>query len=276
MSSIRIWESLFALPFAYIGLILASNGSPTYENFIWITAAMVTARTFAMSMNRLANEKEDSSNPRTQNRHLQSGLLNRKDMWVLIIPSAILFLVSASQLNLLVLILAPFALGYIALYSFSKYFTWMCNIILGSSLAIAPVGAWFGVTGSFSFTPLILGLAVTLWASGFDIIYACLDYEFDTANGINSIPSKFGVSKALNLSKVFHGASILTLVILGVVMDLHLIYFVGCAIACGLLAYENMLVKPNDLSNVNIAFFRINGLISMVLLVFTAISVLIV
>lgn len=152
----------------------------------------------------------------------------------------------------------------------------MCNIILGSSLAIAPVGAWFGVTGTFSYIPLILGLAVTLWASGFDIIYACLDYDFDTENGINSIPSKFGISGALKLTKFFHGAAILSLIGLGIILNLNAIYFIGCTIASILLAYENILVKPTDLSKVNIAFFRINGLISMILLVFTATSVMII
>ena len=276
MSSIRIWESLFALPFAYIALILASHGLPSSNDILWVTIAMITARTFAMCMNRLANEKEDGINPRTMNRHLQSGLLNRKDMWTLIIPSSLFFIVSAYMLNTFVLILAPFALGYIAFYSFSKYFTWMCNIILGSSLAIAPVGAWFGVTGTFSYIPLILGLAVTLWASGFDIIYACLDYDFDTENGINSIPSKFGISGALKLTKFFHGAAILSLIGLGIILNLNAIYFIGCTIASILLAYENILVKPTDLSKVNIAFFRINGLISMILLVFTATSVMII
>ncbi len=275
MSSIRIWESLFALPFAYMALILASKGFPSTSDLLFVTLAMVSARTFAMSINRLANEKEDSKNPRTMNRHLQSGLLNRKDMWILIIPSVGLFLVSAYMLNLFVLLLAPVALTYITLYSFSKYYTWACNILLGSSLAIAPIGAWFGVTGSFSAMPLILGLAVTLWASGFDIIYTCLDYDFDTQHGINSIPAKFGIRNALSLVKLFHGASILTLITLGILMNLNAVYFVGCTIASILLAYENMLVKPNDLSKVNIAFFRINGLISTALLVFTGISVII-
>ncbi len=276
MSSIRIWESLFALPFAFLAMILASEGWPTINDLIWVTIAMITARTFAMSMNRLANEKEDSQNPRTMNRHLQSGLLNHRDMWTLIIPSAIFFLLAAYMLNIFVFFLAPLALAYIAFYSFSKYITWLCNIILGSSLAIAPIGAWFGVTGVFSFTALILGLAVTLWASGFDIIYACLDYEFDTRYGINSIPAKFGVSKALGMVKLLHGGAILTLLMLGIIMDLNILYFIGCSIASILLAYENMLVKPHDLSKVNIAFFRINGLISLVLLIFTGISVIII
>jgi 4-hydroxybenzoate polyprenyltransferase len=276
MNSIRIWESLFALPFAYIAIFLASihNGySPILlSDFIWITLAMFSARTFAMSFNRLANEEEDNNNPRTKNRHLQTGSLNRRDMWTLIIPCGLLFVFSAFQLNILVLLMSPIALIYIAIYSIAKYHTWLCNVMLGTSLAIAPIGAWLGVTGTISAYPFILGLAVALWASGFDIIYACLDFDFDKEYGTKSVPTKFGIPGALIITKVFHGSAILMLIILGMSLNLNILFFIGCTIASLLLAYENTIVKPTDLSKVNIAFFRTNGIISMILLIFTIAS----
>ena len=273
-SSIRIWESLFALPFAYMGMILANQSWPGFEIFIWITAAMFGARTLAMSANRLINAKEDSLNPRIQNRHIPQGLLNSKEVLAMMGVGLIIFLVSASQLNTLALALAPVTAVYITLYSFAKYYTWACNFILGIALSIAPAGAWIGVTGQIEWQTVLLSAAVALWAGGFDIIYACTDYNFDKENGIHSVPARFGISGALKIVKVMHSLSAILLLILAIVLSLGYFFYIGWFIAVILLIYENRLVNPNDLSKVGIAFFRVNSYISIQLLIFTSLSLI--
>ena len=273
-SSIRIWESLFALPFAYIGMLLADQSWPGFQIFIWITAAMFGARTLAMSANRLINAKEDSLNPRTQNRHMPQGLLNSKEVLAMMGVGLIIFLISASQLNSLALALAPITAVYITLYSFAKYYTWACNFILGIALSIAPAGAWIGVTGQIEWQTVLLSAAVAMWAGGFDIIYACTDYDFDKQNGIHSVPEKFGISGALKIVRVMHSLSAILMLILGITLSLGYFFYIGWFIAVMLLIYENRLVSSNDLSKVGIAFFRVNSYISMQLLIFTTLSII--
>jgi len=273
-SSIRIWESLFALPFAYMGMILATQSWPGFEIFIWITAAMFGARTLAMSANRLINAKEDALNPRTQNRHMPQGLLNSKEVLAMMGIGLTIFLISASQLNTLALVLAPITAVYITLYSFAKYYTWACNFILGIALSIAPAGAWIGVVGQIEWQAALLSAAVALWAGGFDIIYACTDYDFDKQNGINSVPARFGISGALKIVRVMHFFSAILLLILAIVLSLGYFFYIGWFIAVILLIYENRLVRPNDLSKVGIAFFRVNSYISIQLLIFTSLSII--
>ena len=273
-SSIRIWESLFALPFAYIGMLLADQSWPGFGIFIWITAAMFGARTLAMSANRLINAKEDSLNPRTQNRHMPQGLLNSKEVLAMMGVGLIIFLISASQLNSLALALAPITAVYITLYSFAKYYTWACNFILGIALSIAPAGAWIGVTGQIEWQTVLLSAAVAMWAGGFDIIYACTDYDFDKQNGIHSVPEKFGISGALKIVRVMHSLSAILMLILGITLSLGYFFYIGWFIAVMLLIYENRLVSSNDLSKVGIAFFRVNSYISMQLLIFTTLSII--
>ena len=273
LSSIRIWESLFALPFAYIGMVLAAEGWPGWHAFIWINVAMFGARTLAMSGNRVINAKEDAINPRTQSRHLPQGLLTPAEVIGMMAVSAGIFFVAAYQLNTLALVLSPVAAAYVVLYSYAKYVTWACNLMLGWALAIAPAGAWIGVTGRLDPEAVLLSFAVAMWAGGFDIIYGCTDYDFDRSQGIKSVPVKFGIAGALRLVRVMHLLSAASLLALGIWMGLGPLYYVGWAIAVALLVYENSLVKPDDLSRVGVAFFRVNSYISVQLLAFTILAI---
>ena len=273
MSSIRIWESLFALPFAYIGMVLAAQGWPGWHAFIWINVAMFGARTLAMSGNRVINAKEDAINPRTQSRHLPQGILTPAEVIGMMAVSAGIFFVAAYQLNTLALFLSPVAAAYVVLYSYAKYFTWACNLMLGWALAIAPAGAWIGVTGRLDPEAVLLSFAVAMWAGGFDIIYGCTDYDFDRSQGIKSVPVKLGIAGALRLVRVMHLLSAASLLALGIWMGLGPLYYVGWAIAVALLVYENSLVKPDDLSRVGVAFFRVNSYISVQLLAFTILAI---
>ncbi len=271
-SSIRIWESLFALPFAYMGMVLAAEGWPGWRAFIWITLAMFSVRTLGMLANRLIHRKEDAANPRTQDRHLPRGLLRPAEVLVIMAVSGAVFLVAASQLNRLAAILAPAAAAYVVLYSYAKYYTWACNLILGWALAIAPAGAWIGVTGRLEWPAVLLSLAVACWAGGFDIIYSCTDYHFDQEYGVHSVPRRFGIAGALWIARGLHLLAALALLGLGLWLELGYFYFIGWAIALALLVYENSLVKPHDLSKVGVAFFRVNSYISVQLLLFTILS----
>jgi len=255
-------------------MLLADQSWPGFGIFIWITAAMFGARTLAMSANRLINAKEDSLNPRTQNRHMPQGLLNSKEVLAMMGVGLTIFLISASQLNSLALALAPITAVYITLYSFAKYYTWACNFILGIALSIAPAGAWIGVTGQIEWQTVLLSAAVAMWAGGFDIIYACTDYDFDKQNGIHSVPEKFGISGALKIVRVMHSLSAILMLILGITLSLGYFFYIGWFIAVMLLIYENRLVSSNDLSKVGIAFFRVNSYISMQLLIFTTLSII--
>lgn len=273
LGSIRIWESLFALPFAYIGMVLAAEGWPGWHAFIWINVAMFGARTLAMSGNRVINAREDAINPRTQGRHLPQGLLTPAEVIGMMAVSAGIFFVAAYQLNTLALILSPVAAAYVVLYSYAKYVTWACNLMLGWALAIAPAGAWIGVAGRLDPEAVLLSFAVATWAGGFDIIYGCTDYDFDRSQGIKSVPVKFGIAGALRLVRVMHLLSAASLLALGIWMGLGPLYYLGWAIAVVLLVYENSLVKPDDLSRVGVAFFRVNSYISVQLLAFTVLAI---
>jgi 4-hydroxybenzoate polyprenyltransferase len=273
LSSIRIWESLFALPFAYIGMALAADGWPGWHTFIWITVAMFGVRTLGMFANRLVHAKEDAINPRTANRHLPQRLLKPGEVIGIMVVSVAIFIVATSQLNTLALILAPVAAAYVILYSYAKYFTWACNFMLGWALAMAPVGVWVGVTGGLDPQAVLLSFAVAMWAGGFDIIYGCTDYDFDKKHGINSVPRKFGIAGALWIVRGMHTLAAAALLALGIWMGLGFLYYIGWAIAVALLIYENSLVKPDDLSRIGVAFFRVNSYISVQLLIFTILAV---
>ena len=273
LSTIRIWESLFAYPFAFTGMVLAAQGWPGWHTFIWINVALFGARTLAMSGNRVINAREDALNPRTANRHIPRGLLKPAEVVGMMVMSAAIFLVGAWQLNPLALALAPVAGGYVVLYSYAKYYTWACNLLLGWALAIAPAGAWVGVTGSLDPPAVLLAFAVAMWAGGFDIIYGCTDYDFDREQGINSVPRRFGIAGALWLVRGMHVVAAAALLALGIWLDLSFYYFIGWGIAVVMLVYENSLVKPNDLSKVGVAFFRVNSVISVQFFVFTLLAV---
>ena len=272
--AIRFEHTLFALPFAYIGMFLAAGGLPTLSQFIWITVAMVGARTLAMSSNRLIHWKEDAANPRTANRHLSKGLLKPWEMGALLLGSVGLLLFAASQLNNLAFILAPVAAVYVVAYSYAKYHTWTTHLVLGVADGMAPAGAWIAVTGSVEPEAMLLAFAVAVWIGGFDIVYACQDYDFDTRFGVHSIPRRFGVEAAFWWYRGMHFLTAASLLALGVWMDLGYLYYVGWGIASVLLVYEQTLVKPHDLSKLQLAFFTINSYISAVLLLFTSLAVI--
>ena len=279
-SSIRIWESLFALPFAYIGMALASQSDsgqpwPGWHSFIWITVAMFGARTLGMSANRLIHAREDAVNPRTVSRHLPSGQLHAWEVAAMAVLGLLILFVGAAQLNPLALALSPLAAAYVVFYSYAKYFTWLCNFCLGWALAIAPTAAWIGVTGQLSYEPLLLSLAVAMWAGGFDVIYGCTDYDFDRSHGIRSVPSRIGIAESLWLARAMHFLSLTALLAIGLIFQLGWPYYIGWAVAALLLIYENRQVKPNDLSRIGAVFFRINGYVSVQLMAFTILALVI-
>ena len=275
LSSIRIWEALFAAPFAVIGMILAADGWPGWHTTLWIIVALMGVRTVGMSANRLIHAKEDAVNPRTSNRHLPQGILSHKEVLGMVVVSGSIFIFASYQLNSLAFCLTPVAIGYVILYSYAKYFTWGCNVMLGWALAMAPAGAWVGVTGSLPMQAVLLSLVVAMWAGGFDIIYGCTDYEFDRSYGINSVPKKFGIPGALKIVRVMHMISASALLTLGIWMELGYFFYIGWGITVCLLIYENSLVKADDLSKVGVAFFRVNSYVSVQLLVFIVLSVVV-
>ncbi len=273
LGSIRIWESLYAMPFGYIGMVLAADGWPGWSTFIWITVAMTGVRTLGMSANRLIHHREDLVNPRTANRHLPKGLLKPLEVVAMMLVSTGVFFFAASQLNGLALALAPVAAAYVVLYSYAKYYTWGCHFFLGWALGIAPSAAWIAVTGRLDPEAALLSFAVATWAGGFDVVYGCVDYDFDKNYGVHSLPSRFGIATALWVTKIMHLCAAVALLVVGLWLDLGLYYFIGWAIAVTLLIFENSLVRANNLSKLSSPFFRYNSVISMMLLIFTILAV---
>lgn len=266
---IKLSHSVFALPFALAGAALAarSHGIEA-QQLVWIVIAMVFARSAAMGFNRLADRAMDAENPRTRDRALPRGRIAPGAVTLIITACCALFVFSAYQLNELCFKLSPLALLVILSYSYFKRFTWATHLVLGLSLAIAPVGAWIAVTGTFDTAPLWLAAAVLTWVAGFDIIYACQDYEFDVARGVHSIPRRIGIRPALLAARLLHAATVVFLVAVHQVFDLHSLYLCGTVLAAGMLVYEHTLVKPDDLSKIDVAFFNTNGLVSVVFFVF--------
>ena len=273
LATIRIWESLYALPFCFIGMVLAADGWPGWSVFIWITVALTGVRTLGMAANRFFHRKEDVLNPRTANRHLPRGLLKPWEVFGLMVIGTGVFFYATSQLNGLALALAPVAAAYVVLYSFAKYYTWACHFFLGWALAISPSAAWIAVTGRLDPEAVLLSVVVALWAGGFDIVYGCADIDFDRKYGVNSLAKRFGIAAALRTTRVMHVAAAAALLALGFWMDLSFYYFIGWAIAVGLLALENGLLRADDLSKLRSPLFQYNSVISMVLLFFTVLAV---
>ncbi len=273
LSTIRVWESLYALPFCCMGMFLAADGWPGWSAFIWITVALTGVRTLGMAANRFIHRKEDVHNPRTANRHLPTGKLKPFEVFGLMVVGTGVFFYAAAQLNGLALALAPVAAAYVVLYSFAKYHTWACHFFLGWALAISPSAAWIAITGKLAPEAVLLSVAVALWAGGFDIVYGCADLDFDRKYGTNSLPKRFGIVAALRTTKVMHTTAAAALLALGFWMDLSFYYFIGWAIAVSLLAFENGLLKPDDLSKLSSPLFQYNSVISMVLFLFTVLAV---
>lgn len=272
LEMIKFEHTVFALPFAYLGAALAARGFPGWGISLGILGAMVGARSAAMAFNRFIDEPYDSANPRTSNRPLPSGSLTRGFVVVFIVASAALFFLSAASLNPLALKLSPLALGIVLFYSYTKRFTSFSHIFLGLSLAIAPVGGWVAVTGRLSWDPFILAGAVLFWVAGFDIIYACQDVNFDRRTGLFSIPSRFGIRRALQIAAFFHVLMVTLLAATFQLQSLSLLSWIGLLVVAGSLLYEHSLVSPTDLSRVNVAFFTLNGIVSIALLVFVSLD----
>jgi 4-hydroxybenzoate polyprenyltransferase len=268
LEMIKIEHTLFALPFAFLGAVLAANGLPSLVQLFWIIVSMVGARSAAMAFNRLADRSYDARNPRTSTRALPAGLLSVGFVWAFTIVSAGVFFVAAAMLNRLTLILAPIALASVLLYSFTKRWTLLSHVVLGWCLSIAPTGAWIAVRGEIgSPVPLLLSLVVLLWTAGFDVLYACQDYEFDRREGLRSIPARVGISRALWIARFLHAGAFLALVWLYLVTKLGPIALLGVVATAGLLLYQHRLVRANDLSRLNAAFFTTNAFVSIILLV---------
>jgi 4-hydroxybenzoate polyprenyltransferase len=267
---IRFSHSVFALPFALTGALLASLETPVLPGqVLWILVAMVGARSAAMGFNRLVDRHLDAANPRTRNRELPRGVLGRSSVVAFIVLSSACFVLAASRLNPLCLALSPVALAIVFFYSYTKRFTWASHAFLGLALATAPVGAWIAVRGSLDPAVLLLGAAVLTWVAGFDIIYACQDYEFDRANGLRSIPERVGIRGALRVSRVLHLLSFGMLLGLRSFFPLGIVYLAGILLVGGLLVYEHRLVRHDDLSRLNAAFFTMNGILSVTYFLFT-------
>ncbi len=269
LDAIKFHESLFALPFAYTGMILAASGMPSWDKVLWITAAMVGARTFGMSANRILDRSIDALNPRTADRHLPAGALSVPDVAVPALAALALLFVSAWQLNTLALALAPVAAAYLALYPFTKRFTWTANLLLGWALAIAPSAAWIGVAGSLGLAPVVLSAAVALWAGSFDIMYHTQDRDFYEQRGLHSVARRFGIRAAFAWARTLDVMALAALVTTGALLDLAFPYYIGCAAVAALLAYKHTLVSPDDMSRMGFAFFRINAYVSAVVLAAT-------
>ena len=270
------WEhSVFALPFALCGAMLAAGGVPAAAKLGWILLCMVSARSAAMAFNRLADARIDAANPRTANRAIPAGILSQKFVLLFVVVSCALFVFAAAELNRLTLYLSPVALAIVLVYSFTKRFTRWSHLLLGFSLGVAPAAAWIAVRGALDPRILILTAAVTFWVGGFDVLYACQDIDFDRKYGLNSLPQAYGVRPALLLSRVFHLFMLALLVLLVVIFGLGKIAILGVVAVALLLAYEHSLVSPSNLSKLNAAFFTMNGVISVVFFLFVAADILI-
>jgi 4-hydroxybenzoate polyprenyltransferase len=269
------WEhSIFALPFALCGAMLAASGLPSAHQLFWIVIAMIAARSAGMAFNRLADAAIDAANPRTKTRALPAGHLSPAFVGTFVIVSSAIFVVAASQLNRLALWLSPVALAVLLLYSYTKRFTRWSHLVLGFALGIAPSAAWIAVRGSLDARILLLTAAVTFWVAGFDILYACQDFQFDRDAGLHSIPRYLGVARSLWIARAFHLIMLLLLIALLPAFALGKLAIAGVIAVALLLLYEHSLVKPDDLSKLNAAFFTMNGVISVVFVLFIAADLL--
>lgn len=277
LEMIKFEHTIFALPFAYMGAVLGSvvihERLPSWIEIGWITLAMVGARSAAMGLNRMIDKTIDQKNPRTKGRAIPAGLLSSKEVLIFIAISFLLLFYAAAQLNELSVKLLPIAVFFLVIYSYTKRFTWLCHIVLGLTIGLAPLGGWVAVTGGIDLTALIFYVSVAMWTAGFDVIYACQDMDYDRKEGLHSIPVRFGIKGALWIARSLHIVTALGLISLMSMTELSWWYLTGTVIAGVLLYYEHQLVKPHDLSKLNVAFFTMNGVLSVVMFVFTFIDV---
>ena len=274
LEMIKFEHTVFALPFAIMSAFIAEEGLPPLTKLGWILVAMVGARSCAMAFNRLADAEIDSQNPRTATRAIPAGLITKGAVWFFTLVSAGLLVCAAWRLNPLAFALSPVALAVIMGYSFTKRFTALSHLWLGLALSISPVGAWIAIKGQFDWTPIILCCVVLLWTAGFDIIYACQDVNFDRKHGLHSIPARIGIRWALWVSSALHVVAVFLLFCIPRFAEMGHFYFVGVWIVVFIFIYEHAIVKPDDLSRVNLAFFTLNGMISLVLMALSITDIL--
>ncbi len=266
---IKIEHTIFALPFALLGMVFAAKGIPNIKTFLLVILCTLFARNAAMAFNRYLDADIDAKNPRTKDRSIPAGRLSRFFVLVFVIFNSILFIATTYFLNPLAFKLSPIALFVVLFYSYTKRFTSFSHLVLGLADGIAPAGGWIAVTGTFDKEVLLLSLAVMLWVAGFDILYSLQDIEFDRSQGLYSLPSKIGVKKSLFVSRLFHFVVVLLLAYFGYLTKSGLWYWIGLFIASALLFYEHTLVKEDDLSKIDMAFFTVNGFFSIIILIFS-------
>ncbi len=274
LEMIKFKHSVFALPFALMAVCLAARGLPPFSVLFWVIVAMVGARTAAMTFNRIVDRRFDAANPRTASRALPAGLVSTGESWLLLLVSSVLFFLACAMINRTTLMMAPFALALTFFYSLSKRFTWLCHLVLGLALALAPLGGWAAVRDTFAGYPWALSLGVLFWVAGFDCIYACLDADFDRSAGLYSMPAVLGSHNSFRLAGVFHGIAFILFTLTGILMQLNAWYYGGIVITGAALLYQHAIVKPEDLSRIRQSFFTMNGLIALVLFAATCLSLL--
>jgi 4-hydroxybenzoate polyprenyltransferase len=263
---IKLEHTVFALPFALSGLLLASAGWPSFETVFWTIAAFAGARAASMTLNRLIDAKIDARNPRTKDRSIPAGRISVKQAVLFSLGSFAVMAIAATRLPVLCVQLLPFAIVWLSFYSFTKRFTWFCHIVLGIAIGGAALGGWVAAGGSLQAPAAwVLMLAVATWVGSFDIIYACQDVDIDRQEKLHSMPAKFGVATALNISSALHVVTVFSLIAVGLLCQLGAFYWIGFTSVVGMLIYEHSIVKPDDLSRVNAAFFTINGVVSILM-----------
>jgi len=263
---IRFEHTVFALPFAYMGSVLAAHGFPAPDRLAWITLAMVGGRSAGMTFNRIIDRKIGAENPRTPRRAIPSGLVSLREAYAFALGSLALYFFSAYQLNMLCFVLSPIPAILFVLYHFTKRYTWFCHLVLGSVLGLAPIGGWIAITGSFAIPPLVVGLAVALWVAGFDMVYACADVKFDRAKGLYSVPRAFGIEATLQASRLLHAATVLLLAAAGLLLHLGALYWIGILASAAVLSYEHLLVMRRGLGSMGERFLNVNGAVSISML----------
>jgi len=262
------WEhTVFALPFAYAGM-LAAPVPFSVSNLVWITVAMIGARAAAMTLNRIIDAKMDAKNPRTANRAIPKGLIGLRDAWIFTGAAIALLVLATFFLAPITRVLWPLVVLGFVVYPYTKRFTWLCHIALGVANGLAPGAAWVAATGEVSWAPALIWAGAAFWVAGFDVIYALLDRDFDLENQVNSLPARFGVGPALVVSRVWHASSVAFLVAFGMAAGLGVVYYLGVMVVAWLLFYEQSLVRKDDLSKLDMAFFTMNGVISLIFLAF--------
>jgi 4-hydroxybenzoate polyprenyltransferase len=272
-SLVRIEHTVFALPFAYVGALLAVDGWPGWSSIFWVTVAMVGARTLAMALNRLLDAELDARNPRTASRELPSGALGLRHVVALSVVSLVVFLIAVFQLDPIVRWLWPIPVAMFVIYPYLKRFTWLCHLWLGACLGLAPIGAWLAVSGEAPWEAWALGAAVLLWVAGFDLFYSLYDLDHDRREGLHSWAVRFGERGVFRGARAFHAGTVLLLALVGLGVESGIAYWLGVASVAALLAYEHAIVRPGDLRRLDAAFFTVNGVISIVFAVFVALEV---